>query len=613
MSDDDSEQQETTDKREMSDGREEREFRRENEDQDSAGDESSKNTIGDDQITQANQPSDPDTKDINEVGTGIYEEQIYVPQITLGGSSQLETVNQIEDPPAKRTVNVPQISPNSKDIFNADDMEARVLIEAEGKTVTIPQFITNTRERLSSARFDDDRLEGIERVQQVQVPQVTVDRRYRIQPFETFLKTVFEVTAKTADTEGQAVAIASEEEEEATEAAEVSEDTMEILSELEMEEEWITGEWPDPLELLFGSGGTNLKSDNPVVVLVNDDDLVGVVETVVKRLYREKEGGEPELKRFNTANQIADEERWLSADSRIFSAELPDEEWKKIENKHQDEWRSIWQNRFDQLLSGQRFGAIVFNRSKIPSPKVTSLPHHPPKLIELEGRIPWKDVANVFWSSNPEDAERERTFSQLFDQDANGVAQDRWTKILRAADGKFDHATESDEAASDGHYELKVFVVKWLAGQLWEADDEFLAHDDLTNIEDYREIEETIPTEQPLQVTDGDPIRPDVRYGSKVFEVEMFFDEADRSGITAKLQQTVRKYEDLERQIDTINIVVDHLTCLLHLEELARFKRNHQAWEKDYTDINIHTVDLAQEGLVPIREIVSGMASLFPE
>lgn len=613
MSDEDREQEEATDKREISDSREEREFRRENEDQDSAGDEPSRNTIGDDQIGQPDQPSEPDTENIDEVGAGIDEEQLYVPQITLGRSSRLETVNQIEDPPAKRTVNVPQISPNSKDIINADDMEDRVLIEAESKTVTIPQITTNPRERLNAAGFDDNRLEGIERVEQVQVPQVTVDRRHRIQPFETFLETVPEATAKTTDTETQAVAIASEEEEEAAEAIEVSESTVEIFSEIETEDEWITGEWPDPLDLLFGSGGTKVKSDNPVVVLVDDDDLVGVVETVVKRLYREKEGGEPELNRFNTANQISDEERWLSADSRIFSAELPDEEWKKIENKHQDEWRSIWQNRFDQLFSGQQFGAIVFNRSQIPSPEVTSLPHHPPLLVELEGRIPWKDVANVFWGSNPDDAERERTFSQLFDQDANGVAQDRWTKILRAADGKFNLATESDEAESDEHYELKVFVVKCLAEQLWEADDEFLAYDDLTDIEDYREIEETIPTEQPLQVRDGDPIRPDVRYESEVFEVEMFFDEADRSGITAKLQQTVRKYEDVEHQIDTINIVVDHLTCLLHLKELARFKRNHQAWEKDHTDINIHTVDLAQERLVPIREIVSGMASLFPE
>lgn len=613
MTYDDREQEEATDKREISDGREEREIRREDDNQDAAGDEPDGNTTGDNQVIQPDQPSDFDTDDVDKAETGKDEEQLYVPQITLGRSSRLDTVNQAEVPPADRTVNVPQISPNSKDILDADDMEASVLIEAEAGSVTIPQFTTNTRERLTPAGFDDDQLEGIERVQQVQVPQITVNRRHRIEPLETFLETVPEITAQTADSEAEAAASASAEEEEAAEAIEISEGTAEALSQLETEDEWISGEWPDPLELLFGSGGANVKSDNPVVVLVNDDDLVGVVETVVKRLYREKEGGEPDLKRFNTANQLADEERWLAADSQIFTAELPEKEWEKIEDKHQDKWRSIWQNRFDQLFSGQQFGAIVFNRGQIPGPEVTSLPHHPPTLVELEGEIPWKDVAKVFWSSNFEDAQQALTFSQLVDRDANGVTQNQWIQILRAADGKFDLATKGDEAESGEHYTLKVFVVKWLAEQLWEADDEFLAYGDLTEIEDYREIEETIPTEQSLRVRDNDPIRPDVRYGSQVFEIEMFFEEADKNGIIAKLQKTVRKYEDVNNQIDTINIVIDNLTCLLHLKDIARFKRNHQAWEEDHADINIYTVDLGQEGLVPVREVVSGIASLFPE
>lgn len=204
--------------------------------------------------------------------------------------------------------------------------------------------------------------------------------------------------------------------------------------------------------------------------------------------------------------------------------------------------------------------------------------------------------------SNPVDAQRALIFSQLLDRDASGVAQDRWIQILRAADGKFDLATEDDEAASDEHYALKIFVVKWLAEQLWEADDEFLAYDDVAEIEDYREIEETILTEQPLRIRDNDPIRPDVRYVSQVFEVEMFFEEADKSGIIAKLQQTVRKYEDVECQIDTISILLDNLTCLLDIKDLARFKRNHQAWEEDHTDINIYAVYLGQEGLILVRD-----------
>lgn len=190
-------------------------------------------------------------------------------------------------------------------------------------------------------------------------------------------------------------------------------------------------------------------------------------------------------------------------------------------------------------------------------------------------------MANVFWNWEPEDAWSARTFSQWFDRDTNGVAQNRWVQIMQAADGKFDLATADDETASDEHYALKVFVVKWLAEQLWEADHEFTEYDDLPEINDYREIEEIIFTEQPVPVADNNPVTPDVRYGPQVFEVEMFFEEADESGVNSKLQQTVRKYEDAEQPISEINIVVDNLTCLLHLKEIAQFKRNHRVWEED--------------------------------
>lgn len=134
---------------------------------------------------------------------------------------------------------------------------------------------------------------------------------------------------------------------------ESKEDAFSAVNERGARDDWITDEWPDPLELLFGSNGTDIKSDKPVIVLVDDDDLVGIVETVVKRLFREIEGGEPELQKFDTADQLVNEERWISADSRIFTAELPDDEWEKLEDDYRNGWRSIWNNRFDQLFSGQ--------------------------------------------------------------------------------------------------------------------------------------------------------------------------------------------------------------------------------------------------------------------
>ena len=612
MSDDDPEQEHSIDERETPNDREERERRRLDNGEDGVREEAVSDSDVDDIPSQPDQLEGSETEIADEASREIDKEQSHIPQITVDKSSQLDATERVEDTPVEtdRLVEVPQFQLSSIEVLDADNLTATVSVEVDEDSIIIPQFTTKTTQRLALEGLDDNQLEGLERTRRVQIPQIAVANRARIRPFDTFLDTVPVISSQESDKSTPRATDETDEEREIAEAVESKEDTFSVVDECRAGDDWITSEWPDPLELLFGSDGTDIKSENPVVVLVNDDDLVGVAETVVKRLYREIEGGEPNLWKFDTADQLVNEERWISADSQIFTAELPDDEWEALEDDYRDKWRSIWQNRFDQLFSGQQFGAIIFNRSQIPDPEVTSLPHHPPRLVELDAGVLWKDLANVFWNWEPEDAWSARTFSQWFDRDTSGVAQNRWIQIIRSADGMFDLATAADETASDEHYALKVFVVKWLAEQLWEADHEFTEYDDLAEIEDYREIEETILTEQPVPVADNNPVTPDVMYGSQVFEVEMFFEEADESGVKSKLKQTVRKYEEVERQVDEISIVVDNLTLLLHLKELARFKRAHQAWEEDNADITLYTVDLGREELVPASEIVDRMSEL---
>lgn len=610
MSDDDSEQEQEIAERETSNDREERECRRMDNREDGVSEKVVSEPDVDDIPSQPDQLEEPETEITDEASREIDKEQLHIPQITVDQSSQLDATERVEDTPVNtdRPVEVPQFQLSSIEVFDADNLTATIPVEVDESSIIIPRFTTKTTHRLAQEALDDNQPDGLERTQRVQIPQITVANRARIQPFNTFLDTVPMIDSRKSDTTTPRVADETDEEQEIAEVVESEEDTFSVVEECRAGEDWITDEWPDPLELLFGSDGTDIKSDNPVVVLVNDNDLVGVAETVVKRLYREIEGGEPDLRKFDTADQLVNEERWVSADSRIFTAELSSDEWKKLENNHQDKWRSIWRNRVDQLFSGQQFGAIIFNRDQIPDPEVTSLPHHPPRLVELECGVPWKYVATVFWDWEPDDAWSVRTFSQWFDLDTSGVAQNRWVQIIRSADGMFDFATDDDETASDEHYALKVFVVKWLAEQLWEADHEFTEYDDLAEIENYREIEETILTEQPVPV--DNPVIPDVMYGRQVFEVEMFFEEANKSGVKSKLQQTVRKYENVKRQVDEISIVVDNLTLLLHMKELARFKRAHQAWEENNADITLYTVDLGREELVPASEVVDRISEI---
>lgn len=609
MSDDDSEQEPTATDREKFDNRKEREHRRMEDHGDL--DDATAVDSGDHNVSVQPEDTKPSNADASsEVSLGEDENQLDIPQISVKYPSRLDVVEQTEDAPADRTVEVPQISLRSTDILDTRDFKATVLAEVDSEDVSVPQFTPDTTSWPTPAELDEHQLEGVERVLQVQIPQITVDRTNRIYPFDTFLEAVPNITTQAGDVPEQVTADELGEEEVLRGPAEHSAEAIDIFDERGSSDEWITGEWLDPLELLFGSGGIDIKSNTPIVVLVEKDDIVGIAETLVKRLYREKEGGEPNLKKFHTADQLADEERWMSANNQIFTAELSDKEWERVEtdDEYCEKWRSIWRNRFDELFSGQRYGAIIFNHDRIPEPEVVPRSHHPPSLVELDSSISWEEIADVFWSSKH--TKRAVTFSQLFDRDANGVAQDRWEQILQSADGQFALATNNDDGASDEHYALKVFIVKWLAEQLWANGREFTAYDDLSEIEDYREIEETIHTEQAVPVADGNPVKPDVIYESQVFEAEMFFDEADESGVISKLQQTVRKYEDSERKVDAINIVVDNLTCLLHMKDFAQFKRNHRPWEEDYADINIYTVDLSQEELVTVNKIVNDLTEI---
>lgn len=561
--------------------------------------------------SSSDQMSKSGRKETDDTDYGREEEQLHLPQIALGQSLRLETAERIEDTPGDsgRLVDVPQVQLGSPDLLERGKISEKLLIETDASDITVPQFTPETTNWLEPQELEDDQQKAIKRIQQVQIPQVSMDRKNRTQPFETFLDTI---PTNNSLANGMKKKPIPDKQGEETESANRRNVSTNNLDELEAENDWISADLPDPLELLFGSDGVELKSDNPIVVLVDDDDFIGVVETVVKRLYREKVGGEPDLKKFDTAEQLANEERWMSADSRIFTAELSDEEWEKIENRveYKDAWRSIWKNRFDQLFSGQQFGAIVFNRDQVPGIEVTSLPHHPPELVQLGPGVAWTDFGDVFWNGEEMDANRARTFSQLFDRDVNGLAQDQWKQIKRSADGKFNLATDSDDAASDDHYAMKVFVVKWLAEELWQDGLEFVSYDALEDIRDYREIESTIPTEQPVAIADGNSVKADVKYKSLVFEVEMFFEEGNDGGIMSKLQQTVRKYERVKEQIDEINIVVDNLTCVLHLKEFARFKRNHRPWEEDNADINFYTLNLCREELIPVNNIADQITEL---
>lgn len=591
--------------RETVDNREEREYRRINEDNESV-------KVSDNRTDVDESPVRPDQEGSDgNASAGKDEEQLGVPQIGVTRTSRLYSTKQAAEQPSDDwTIQIPQIETRFKATFDARGLGDSVIIGSEESALAVPHFTPSNTEWLTPSELDNDPIEALNSSKQIKIPQIEIRERHFFKPFSSFVETCPEVTVKKTDT-----AVGTDLDEKSKKVDQTATDTVQTSGEAANDpwksksRNWSTDDFPDPLDLLFTSDGAKIKSKNPLVILTDDDILVGIVETLVKRRYREIEGGEPELQKFNTANQLVTEERWLSADSQIFTAQLSDEEWEKLEGEHQEKWQSIWRNRLNQLFSGQRFGAIIFNRSKIPDPEVTSSPVHHPILVEIEIGNHWEDIGRIFWSDfDSLQSDMIRTFSQVFDRDVHGIAQDRWKQIRQAKDGKFTLATEHDETESDEHYALKLFIVEWFVEHLWESGEEFTEYDKLSEIENYLDIEDVILTEEPIVVGEGNSVIPDIRHGSRVFEAETFFGEVDESEVLSKLKQTVRKYEGVV-DVNEINIVVDNLTCLLHLKDLAQFKRNHRHWEKNNAEVNFYTVDLGQKELVPLAQIVERLKS----
>lgn len=603
MSEDGSEQDHTQDKRENKETRGEREHRR--------GDTGNYDEENSERQSGKKKTTESDNTDIKSEFQGKKDEQLNIPQIKTEQVSRTNLEEQkTEIPSADQSIQVPPIQTESTSRLDAEEMIDAVQVESDGIEIDIPQFKLSNRRRIKPVELDEDELEGVKRAQKVQIPQVKLESLDRIYPFNTFIEALPEMDDTDSEIKVETVEEESAEETEETVATLKNNQGSSGRLNVDRDGSWAEDELPDPLELLLGSSGGDVQSDNPIIALVDDDSLIGVVETLVKRRYREIEGGEPNLLKFDTADRLTDEERWISADGQIFTAQMIDEEWEKLESKeYQEDWQSIYGNRIDQLFSGQKFGAIIFNNSELPDPETISAPYHPPTTVEIEGRLNWEELADIFWTNlDSEDSGRGLRFSQVFDWQGNGIAQDRVKQVLNALDGKIASATE-DDSESEEHYQMKVFVVNWLVEQLWESENEFISHDDIFDIE-YREIEETIQTEHTLKTGDEEWIRPDIIYGPQVFEAETFFREADGRGVMKKLQKTVRKYEDVGSQVDTINVVLDNLTCLLHLKELARFKRNHKFWEEDYMQINLYTIDLGNEELIPVSEIANQIPEL---
>ncbi len=356
-----------------------------------------------------------------------------------------------------------------------------------------------------------------------------------------------------------------------------------------------TEEIPDFLDILFPKGSAGeIESGEPIVICLEEPEgnsFIGALRTICKRIYREKKGGKPKPIIFSDAEELKKEIRWMEAEDKIFSAQLNEEEWSKLEK--QDIARIF--NRIKQLF-GQNPGFIIFNTQSLDLP-LEYLEQHRVKVImlkpkELDTEL-LRKISEIAWGFV--ETEEAGTFDYIFES-----ARDKFEEALKSVSkekrGIYVDATKPNEGKeSEEHLRMKWFLVKYLTQKLIEKEQPSPKPNLLL-------IKSKIKTEDDTKGELGE-ISADIKVGTEVYEVETLFSE-DCEGKKArnKITHTIEKYE--EKKVSRINIVLDNLTFIRHFKELRDIKHNYKDWQKEQRkEIEFYTLDIENWDLMDINKV----------
>lgn len=324
-----------------------------------------------------------------------------------------------------------------------------------------------------------------------------------------------------------------------------------------------TAKRPDPVELLLDIDGSSLPVREPIVLCLDaavSSEYLGIVETIAKRLYRERVGGTPTPLRLTDLDELTKETRWIEADGNLTTIALSEADWNALETEYERTWRRLWEDRIQNQLFAQEFGIIILNQ------RVTSPPgDHYPRIYQINPAMPPADVqhkvaglASGFTDTDAGGSD-DCTFAQRFNGWQEQRQRETWQQLEARQNGLFWDTTNSDAAESRLHRRLKVFAVQALATQL---------DLDLAAVDTPRELRQYIQTERTMSPDSAAPIRPDIYCDALpsgrtvAVEAETLFATARDGGSPRdKLRQTITKYQGAGT-VDDLVILVDPLTAV---------------------------------------------------
>ena len=365
-------------------------------------------------------------------------------------------------------------------------------------------------------------------------------------------------------------------------------------------------EIPDFLEFSFGSEGGKIRRKGPKIILFKDvkkDSYINFLENVCLRVYREIEGGEPEAVKIEKIDHLNKEEieRRLEAGGKIFTINLDEikeadrEEFDKMmkrfdvthlmerleetyssglgyiifTTRSEEKFKKMKEDLLNiNLMSQGRLNMIFMEARSLPLDLIR-LSSGMVDLFKPPGKVIIDEVIPTF-----------STFDYIFN-DALFKEDSRFNKVLEEIkneeNGLFKLATARNKGQeeSDLHYNIKVFIVRYLVNRLRKEGKQL------------RTLEEIIKHIKTEEKSEGKET-PDVQVDNEVYEVETLFGE----GVDAdkKIDETIKKHGGKK-----VNIVMDNFGFLLHLKDLEKRKRH-------YKNVEFYTLDLKNKELVSIEE-----------
>jgi hypothetical protein len=360
----------------------------------------------------------------------------------------------------------------------------------------------------------------------------------------------------------------------------------------------------DFLRFIFGNDGGKIRARGPKIILfkdLEDDSYISFLENICVRIYREREGGEPRAVKILKIDDMnkREIEKWLEAGGKIFTIDLerndiPDEThlWERLEETYSERLGFI----IFHVRSRERFNTLVNLLREINLKAQGRL-----NIVKLEARKLSKEVRRklielVSGMLAPEEIHAAMkvdgvptisTFDYminiaLFNEDSlfNRVLEN----IKMEEGGLFKESTKPAEEESSLHFNIKVFLVRYLTHILREKGEKLHTRE---------EIMRRIETEKEL----GPEVIADVVIGNEVYEVETLYGAGEEPDM--KINRTIDKYDRI--QIDKVSIVMDNLGFLLHLKDLLSKKKHFK--DKRFK-IEFYTLDLKNKRLISLEDFV---------